>query len=293
MSLLFLFPTQGVMLDGLFPTNATADPTYLPAIEAIVDQLWQSGIYSVLDLHQDVLSSKLCGEGVPTWMLNVSTLHSLPFPLPATTLNLSNANSSTGGWSPPPLCSARGLLKFIGWSEFYVTDASGKAWQSIFDGDSLLFTMIQTHWEMVATHFVGHPGVLAYEMMNEPWVGDHVLHPSLLLKSGVAEKKNVGPFMERIHSAIRRIDKTTMVMYAPAEVNNRLMRHVGYETGFLPGEPMAFHVYCLTGTDGDGPTTNIAKEICHYNDAFQLDIRREDLQRLNAPGFVTEFGAVR
>jgi endoglycosylceramidase len=118
----------GVMIDGLFPTNATADPTYLPAIEAIVDQLWQSGIYSVLDLHQDVLSSNLCGEGVPDWMINVSTLHSLPFPLPATTLNISKANPATGGWSPPLLCSARGLLKFIGWSEFYVTDASGKAW---------------------------------------------------------------------------------------------------------------------------------------------------------------------
>jgi hypothetical protein len=63
--------------------------------------------------------------------------------------------------------------------------------------------MIKTHWEMVAAHFVGHPGVLAYEMMNEPGVGDHVGRPSLLLESGVAERVNVGPFMERIHSAIR------------------------------------------------------------------------------------------
>jgi hypothetical protein len=90
----------------------------------------------------------------------------------------------------------------------------------------------------------------------------------------------------------RSFDNDTMVMYAPAEVNNRLMRHVGFEAGFLPGEPMAFHVYCLTGTDGDGPTTKLAQEICHFNDGFQLSNRRKDLKRLDAPGFVTEFGAV-
>ena len=27
----------------------------------------QYGIYSLLDCHQDVLSEKFCGEGVPDW----------------------------------------------------------------------------------------------------------------------------------------------------------------------------------------------------------------------------------
>jgi len=114
----------------------------------------------------------------------------------------------------------------------------------------------------------------------------------LLLKSGLAESQNVGPFMERIHQAIRTVDPNTMTLYAPAEVNNRFQRHVGYQKGFLPGSPMAFHVYCITGTDGPGPTTPITKDICHFNDNYQMKTRREDLLRLNAPGFVTEFGAV-
>jgi hypothetical protein len=79
----------------------------------------------------------------------------------------------------------------------------------------------------------------------------------------------VAAFMERMHGIIRQNDADTMVccpfppciltansllqtLFAPAEINNRLMRHVGYKAGFLPGEPMAFHTYCLTGTDGPG-----------------------------------------
>jgi endoglycosylceramidase len=282
----------GVMIDGLFPTSATPDPTYLPAIKNIVDMLWKSGIYSVLDLHQDVLSDKFCGEGIPPWMMNVSDLHALSFPLPAAFSNISKADPATGSYLPTPDCTSRGLLKFIGWSQFYMTDANGKAWQKIFHNESLVGHMIDIHWRMVAKYFNGHPGILAYEMMNEPWVGDHVADPLLLLESGRAELKNVGSYMQRIHDVIREVDDQTMTLYAPAEVNNRFQRHVGYKAGFLPGSPMAFHVYCITGTDGPGPVTPITKDICHFNDGFQLRNRRDDLKRLNAPGFVTEFGAV-
>lgn len=173
-----------------------------------------------------------------------------------------------------------------------MTDASGKAWQQLLHNESLVGQMIEVHWRMVAKYFKGHPGVLAYEMMNEPWVGDHVADPLLLLESGRAELKNVGPYMQRIHDAIRKVDNETMTLYAPAEVNNRFQRHVGYKKGFLPDSPMAFHVYCITGTDGPGPVTPITKDICHFNDGFQLKNRRDDLKRLHTPGFVTEFGAV-
>ena len=211
----------GVMIEGLFPASATPNASYLPAIKAQVDLLWQAGIYSILDLHQDVLSAQICGEGVPEWMFNVSNLHSLPFPLPAAFANVSKADPTTGQYVPAPDCAPRGLLKFIGWSQFYMTDSSGKAWDHLFHNTSLLGHMIEQHWLTVATYFKGHPGILAYEMMNEPWVGDHVANPLLLLKGGVAEALNVGPFMTRIHAAIRTADPTTMTLYAPAEVNNR------------------------------------------------------------------------
>ena len=84
--------------------------------------------------------------------------------------------------------------------------------------------------------------------MNEPWVGDHVKHPDLILKSGAAERERVGPYMRRAHAQIRKNDPSTLTLFAPAEINNRLMRSVGYESGDLPGDAMAFHTYCVTGT---------------------------------------------
>ena len=130
------------------------------------------------------------------------------------------------------------------------------------------------------------------QLMNEPWFGDIVKHPTLLTKGGEAERINLTPFFKRLHDVIRKEDPSTPVLYAPAEPNNRFMRHVGYEAGFLPGEPMAFHVYCITGTDGPGPTTPATKELCHINDGFQLKNRVSDLKRLKTAGFVTEFGGV-
>ena len=91
---------------------------------------------------------------------------------------------------------------------------------------------------------------------------------------------------------MRKNDKETPVLFSPAELNNRAFRKVGYNRGFLPGEPMAFHVYCLVGTDGDGPDNPFEIELCKLDDNFTLSQRNKDLLRLQTAGFVTEFGAV-
>lgn len=310
----------GVMMGGTFPTNATLNEDYLTTIESIIDRLWNKNIVTIIDLHQDVLSANICGEGVPTWMNPTTELGSLSFPRPLT-LSGSKPDAENNSWTPPVPCSPAGVLKFIGWSEFYMTDACGKAFQKLYDGKGIVGAMIVKHWDAVSKRLSGHPGVLAYEILNEPWFGDWIHDPSIILEAGQAEKKTVGPFMERMHDVIRANDEKTPVMYSPAELNNRFMRHVGYESGFLRGEPMSFHVYCITGTDGDGPTSPFSIPLCHFNDDFQLTHREEDLRRtfgtaqhantfsarieltrprdttntitgLGTAGFVTEFGAV-
>jgi endoglycosylceramidase len=162
----------------------------------------------------------------------------------------------------------------------------------MYDGVGTIGSMVQSHWEAVAERLHGLPGVLGYEMLNEPWQGDWISNPALLVRSGAAETEAVGPYMEMTHATIRSVDSDTLTFYAPAELNNRLMRQVGYDYPFLPGEPMAFHVYCLTGTDGDGPVTTQQVQFCHFNDGFTLTQRESDLRRLQTAGFVTEFGAV-
>merc|ERR1712048_1405913 len=277
----------GVMMPGVFPNGPIVNVTYLDAIEDIVDRLHANDIETIIDLHQDVLAPKVCGEGTPDWMLNVSALNAKTFPKPMSQTPI-DMDPDTGR---PKSCSPVGTLKFLGWSEWYTTDACGKAFQELYDGSGAMADAFAQYWKVVATRFKGHPGVMAYELLNEPWVGDHVGHPSLLLKGGRAEEE-VGKYMQRMHDVVRSVDPETLVMYAPAEVNNRIMRRVGYEKGFLPGAAMAYHVYCVVGTDGDGPTSWFEKQLCHANDHFSLNQRAKDLRRLQTAGFVTEFGAV-
>ena len=73
----------GCMMSGVFPSNSTPSMEYLRQIKNISETLWRNNnIYTIIDLHQDVLAPKLCGEGTPDWMLNVSSLNALPLPEP-------------------------------------------------------------------------------------------------------------------------------------------------------------------------------------------------------------------
>lgn len=278
----------GVMMPGMYPSGPELNKTYLSTIRKIVDRLHDNGIGTILDLHQDVLAPKICGEGTPDWMLNVSALDAMPLPRPAALTEIP-IDPTTGH---PSSCTPSGPLKFIGWSEWYMTDQCGKAFEQLYSGVGPMAAAFESYWKELATEFKGHPGLIAYELLNEPWLGDYVHDPLLLLEGGRAEKKGVGAYMQRMHDVVKGVDPDSLILYSPAEVNNRAMRHVGYENGFLPEAAMAYHVYCIVGTDGDGPTNPILKELCHFNDGFQMTNREEDLRRLQTAGFVTEFGAV-
>ena len=82
----------GVMMPGVYPdsknsgnTPYVVDNDYLNGIKTLIIKAGEYGIYTVLDFHQDVLSSIFCGEGVPIWfakkLLGPSPTHDWPYPL--------------------------------------------------------------------------------------------------------------------------------------------------------------------------------------------------------------------
>lgn len=46
---------------GVEPTKGNYNMTYLDTLYGIVEKLGQSGIYTILDCHQDLWSPKFCG----------------------------------------------------------------------------------------------------------------------------------------------------------------------------------------------------------------------------------------
>ena len=83
----------GVMWAGLMPSKNKLNQTYLNEIMQLVDNLAVSNIYVIIDLHQDMLSSKFNSyDGVPLWLMEELPKSKFEFPWP---LNNKTMNASS------------------------------------------------------------------------------------------------------------------------------------------------------------------------------------------------------
>ena len=73
----------GVIWNGVMPSRGVLNMTYLGVIGQIVDTLAAAGIYSLLDAHQDGLSSEFClYDAAPRWWIDMThPAHAFPWPL--------------------------------------------------------------------------------------------------------------------------------------------------------------------------------------------------------------------
>ena len=151
--------------------------TYLTGVKSDVDMLWGGGIRSFLDLHQDCFSEYFCTneDGVPDYVGHPPNLTqyyvngSQAFPLPIAHPKYP-ANITGLPWGKISNCGDVGAGPF-GWASCYTTFAASAAVQSLYDNDNGSLDLMGAMWAHVASLFVEHPGVLAYELMNEPWLG--------------------------------------------------------------------------------------------------------------------------
>ena len=68
-----------MMLPGFVPKRGQYNETYMEVIKTIVSKAAKYGIYTLLDMHQDVMSPKFCVEGFPDWAVNTGILSSFIF----------------------------------------------------------------------------------------------------------------------------------------------------------------------------------------------------------------------
>ena len=61
------------MLPGYVPERGQYNETYIETVGKIVEKAAEYGIYTLLDMHQDVFSPKFCVEGMPDWIVNIGT----------------------------------------------------------------------------------------------------------------------------------------------------------------------------------------------------------------------------
>jgi endoglycosylceramidase len=179
----------GVMWSGVYPQKGQLNQTYLDEMLGIVDQLAQRGIYVIIDLHQDMLSSQFGSyDGAPFWLVNSMPKSAKAWPWPFKTKNLVFAS--------------------------YATEACGFAFQCLYNNVNGFQDAFHQFWTTIATQFGTRGSVLAYELINEPWSGDIYKNPLNFL-SGYAGAKNLMPLYDNAYDQIRNIDKNTIIMYEP------------------------------------------------------------------------------
>jgi len=131
----------------------------------IVNMAGKSGIYTLVEFHQDLLSESFCGDGVPRWMVEELKLwKTFPFPVgkKASPTNLT--------------CS-------LPWSDYYFAYDVGEGFGHLYNPKHELNKRFIQYWKKVASTFKGNPYVIAYELINEPWIGNVWRNPLLIVPS--------------------------------------------------------------------------------------------------------------
>ena len=127
----------GFMWSGYNPAPGVFNHTYLESVRAIVDSMAAKGVYTLLDMHEDVFSSKFClYDGVPLWVANKSVpKHPFPWPLKGD-------------------CSARG------WMENALTEAAATAFQDLYDNTRGMLDDLSSFWAHAAQHFANVSSII-------------------------------------------------------------------------------------------------------------------------------------
>ena len=126
--------------------------TYLNVMRSLIDRLGEYGIYSIVDAHQDLLTRRFCGEGVPDWIVNsgnISKEYQFPFPIPV------NISKDSHGY--PNLEECVQDLYFPWWNAALELET---AWGNFYK-DNTSSQAFARHWARVAgmlfhaRHFTG------------------------------------------------------------------------------------------------------------------------------------------
>ncbi len=249
-------------MEGLLPVRGELDRGYLRRYVAMVRMAARHGQYVLVDFHQDELSPKYAGNGMPAWMADDD---GLPF---------------LGSAGHP--------------NDYFVQPAVGRAFLNFFRDSEGQRTEFVRAFAALARALRDEPGVLGYDLFNEPscelGAGTGYARPELELSNEPrAAEICLRPLYDQLVPALRRADPNHPVFYE--DFINTAWGYVPYGVGEPPNRPwpfrhtgLSFHVYCPHPLRAQTPCPE------HERDAFARAMA--NARRNRAWPLLTEFGAV-
>jgi hypothetical protein len=274
--------------------STVAAPVYLDAIRTIIKRLFELGIYSLIDFHQDIAHEAYGGDGFPDWAI-VNPPSPPPYVEPTTRWGLRYFDLPLPTWPlvyPPLNVMVRDTLKAF----WHNRTRNGN--RTFKTRSMLVKTICRT-----AASLRDLPGVLGYEPFNEPSQGS--------LGKKDFEESCLGPFYEEVIDGIAKVDPKTSVFVEP-RVDWTTFRYDNEEVlldlinfiknpsqdikTFLPlafgGKKtvFAFHYYdpVTTFRSGRGRADDMSAKPAFWTELFQAALKAADERGLIP--FMTEYG---
>lgn len=123
--------------------------TYLSILKNITQRAAKYGIYTLLDMHQDVLSEMFCGEGIPKWAVKDMPywkwFKGFPQPLEKTPYNRTDAV----GFPIRADCAKHG------WTDYHIAEQTGRAFEALWKNVDGIRDNWANMWKQVVTEFMG------------------------------------------------------------------------------------------------------------------------------------------
>eukprot|EP00929_Paragymnodinium_shiwhaense_P109254 TRINITY_DN7563_c0_g1_i1.p1 TRINITY_DN7563_c0_g1~~TRINITY_DN7563_c0_g1_i1.p1 ORF type:complete len:554 (+),score=122.00 TRINITY_DN7563_c0_g1_i1:81-1742(+) len=282
----------GLMWEGLEPQRDQWDDSYLARFSNFTKRLGKQGVYTLVDMHQDLLARKYCGEGVPAHyvdelLANESSRLSKarPFPQP-----ISNYQFSYDADGNPPLEECPKASSNFG--NLYMSETIGALFHELWSPEGNINAGLRRYWKKVAEHFAKEgPQILGYELLNEP---------SVLCMDGLTscvppgaffnkyESQLMAPLYQRLADEIRATDRDRPIFYeASIYPKAGLDIFQDLPLGSDPQQVFAYHIYC---NPGRGVVSDL---MCR---TMQDNYMRTHMGFVNKypslGGFMTEFGAI-
>jgi endoglycosylceramidase len=185
------------------PTEGMDDADFLMRYDALLDAAWAHGIWTVVDFHQDVYAENFCGDGFPAW-----TIPGTP-PAPA---------HDCPNWS------------FEYFQDPDVVAAFDRFWAS----GSTVQASFASLWGRMAARYKDKPGVLGFEVINEPSSGSAQAAPFAAT--------TLTTFYTRMVAALRAAAPSSLVFVDPLGVDG-LSLETGLERPSGDGIVFAPHFY--------------------------------------------------
>lgn len=208
----------GTTAASLMPEPGVIDTAYIDSFVATVDLLTEAGLQVLVDLHQDGWGPTLGSDGFPGWM----------------TLTHGAENTMTEF----PLYYVTNPAIQAAFDSFWANEV-GPGGVPLQDRVAAMFTAL-------AQRLSGHPGVLGYDLLNEPWPGT-VWEACANDPGGCpAQDAALDAYYARMTAAIRAEDPSTLVFGEPYVLFNfgTAPTNVGLPGGD-PASGLSYHVYTV------------------------------------------------